>query len=158
MHRYARVVWATRRRAYFSIAWRMTADGHYRESSTWLLMRTKLPTFGMSYRSTEKLYLRKRDQRAFGRQCVFRVIAALYPAKRHVDRKWSYLHYTTVLNLANIRISDNVQRHSKIRTIERGVDQCIWYWKWQVLLLQLTDNKKEKHVNLLYLQDSRRQH
>jgi len=42
------------------------------------------------------------SQRAIYRQCVFRVVATLYPAEKKSERKISYLDYTTVLNLKDI--------------------------------------------------------
>ncbi|KYN16171.1 hypothetical protein ALC57_11582, partial [Trachymyrmex cornetzi] len=41
------------------------------------------------------------------------VVAALYPAKNHVDRKSSYPHYTTVLNLTNIEFPMTLKDISK---------------------------------------------
>ena len=92
------------------------------------------------------------------------VVTALYPAKSHVDRKSSYPDYTTVLNLEGIKFPITLEQITKFELLndisinvfterERGGkkdnDNII-------VPLRLTKEKKEKHVNLLYLRDSRR--
>ncbi|KYN09175.1 hypothetical protein ALC57_18714 [Trachymyrmex cornetzi] len=68
------------------------------------------------------------------------VVAALYPAEEHVYRESSYPHYTAVQKFEQLNdISINVY----------GIENK------QILPLRLTSDKKEKHINLLYLQDPR---
>ncbi|EGI64856.1 hypothetical protein G5I_06694, partial [Acromyrmex echinatior] len=90
---------------------------------------------------------------------------ALYPVQSHVNRKSSYPDYTTVLNLEGIEfpvtlkqitkfellndISINVFTERRKRGGKKDGDNVI-------VPLRLTKEKKEKHVNLLYLQESRR--
>ncbi|RLU23847.1 hypothetical protein DMN91_004055 [Ooceraea biroi] len=85
------------------------------------------------------------------------VVAALYPAERHTERESSYPHYTTVLNLQGIEFPMSMKNIAKF---ERLNDISINVFgteeqnkKINVLPLRLTDEKKAKHANLLYVQD-----
>ena len=94
---------------------------------------------------------------------VWSVVAALYPVKSHVNRKSSYPDYTTVLNLEGIKFPVTLKQITKFELLndisinvfterERGgkKDGNI------IVPLGLIKEKKEKYVNLLYLQESRR--
>ncbi|KYN09355.1 hypothetical protein ALC57_18531 [Trachymyrmex cornetzi] len=91
------------------------------------------------------------------------VVAALYPAEKNVYRKSSYLDYTTVLKLEGIEFPVTLKQITKFEFLndisinvftkrERGGKND----GNEIVPLRLTKEKKEKHVNLLYLQDSRR--
>ena len=85
------------------------------------------------------------------------VVAALHPAERHVERKSSYPHYTTVLNLKDIDFPitlKQIKKFEQLNNISINV-YCIEKEKKKLAILpmQLTDNKKNKHVNLLYVED-----
>ena len=84
---------------------------------------------------------------------MLRVVgAALYPAKNHVDRKSLYPHYTTVLNLANIEFLITFKDIPKFENLNNISINVYSIENKQVLFLLLTG---DKHINLLYLQDSR---
>ncbi|XP_071576945.1 uncharacterized protein [Temnothorax nylanderi] len=86
------------------------------------------------------------------------VVAALHPAERHSERESSYPHYTTVLNLRDIEFPVTL---SQIKNFERFNDVSINVYTVEgektpnVLPIRLTDLKREKHVNLLYVQEPR---
>ncbi|KYN31630.1 hypothetical protein ALC56_14129 [Trachymyrmex septentrionalis] len=94
------------------------------------------------FAETSVISVRSMDNEYF----AWSVISALYPAERHTDRESSYPDYTAVLNLASIEFPMTLKDISKF---ECGIDQRVR----QVLPLRLTDDKKEKHANML--QDSR---
>ncbi|XP_011699293.1 PREDICTED: uncharacterized protein LOC105456731 [Wasmannia auropunctata] len=83
------------------------------------------------------------------------VVAALYPAKSNVERESSYPQYKSVLNLndiefpmtlSQIKIFENLNAISiNVYTIENKEQVSI-------LPIRLADTKKEKHVNLLYVE------
>ncbi|KYN22663.1 hypothetical protein ALC57_04933 [Trachymyrmex cornetzi] len=83
------------------------------------------------------------------------VVAALYPAKSHVDRKSSYPHCTAVLNLTNIEFPMILKDIPKFERLNAVSINVYGIENKQILPLRLTGDKKEKHVNLLYLQDPR---
>ncbi|XP_018374523.1 PREDICTED: uncharacterized protein LOC108768554 [Trachymyrmex cornetzi] len=83
------------------------------------------------------------------------VVAVLYPAERNADREYSYPHYTTVLNLTNIDFPMTLKNISKFERLNAVSINVYGIENKQILPLRLTGDKKEKHVNLLYLQDSR---
>jgi len=110
---------------------------------------------GMSYQSTTRNSDETSDnQCSYGGQCVLRVIAALYPAEKYTERESSYPHYMTILNLTNIEFPMILKDISKFERLNAVSINVYGIENKQVLSLRLTDNKKEKHVNLLYLQDS----
>ncbi|XP_018346999.1 PREDICTED: uncharacterized protein LOC108751371 [Trachymyrmex septentrionalis] len=82
------------------------------------------------------------------------VVAALYPAERNVTRESSYPHYTTVLNLAGIEFPITFKDISKFENLNNISINVYSIENKQVLPLRLTSDKKDKHVNLLYMQDS----
>ncbi|XP_018316249.1 uncharacterized protein [Mycetomoellerius zeteki] len=83
------------------------------------------------------------------------VVAALYPAERKVDRKSSYPHYTSVLNLAGIEFPMTLKDIPKFERLNMVSINVYGIENKQILPLRLTGDKKEKHINLLYLQDPR---
>ena len=95
-------------------------------------------------------------QSCFDNACfAWSVVAALHPTERNTERESSYPHYTTVLNLQDIEFLMPLKKikfeHSNdvsinVYTIERQKELSI-------LSVRLTDRKRERHVNLLYVQD-----
>ncbi|KYN41468.1 hypothetical protein ALC56_04109 [Trachymyrmex septentrionalis] len=83
------------------------------------------------------------------------VVAALYPAERNVNRESSCLHYTTVLNLAGIEFPITFKDIPKFERLNAVSINVYGIENKQVLPLQLTSDRKDKHVNLLYMQDPR---
>jgi len=83
------------------------------------------------------------------------VVAALYPAEQHVDRTISYPHYTSVLNLQDIQFPMTLKDITKFERLNRVSVNVYTIEEQKIVPLRLTDDKKEKHVNLLYVQDPR---
>jgi len=84
------------------------------------------------------------------------VVAALHPAKNHVERDSSYPHYTSVLNLKDIEFPMTLNQIKKFENLN-GISinvYCIEKKKeLSILPIQLTEKKTDKHVNLLYVQN-----
>ncbi|XP_077255143.1 uncharacterized protein LOC143893522 [Temnothorax americanus] len=86
------------------------------------------------------------------------VVAALYPVQDHTYRESSYPDYTTVLNLQGIEFPMTLKQ---IKNFENHNNISINVYAIEgektptVLPIRFTDRKKEKHVNLLYVQDPR---
>ena len=72
------------------------------------------------------------------------VVAALHPAKSHVDRKSSYPYYTTMLNLAVIEFPITFKDISKFENLNNISINVYSIEDKQILPLQLTNDKKEK--------------
>ncbi|KYN17767.1 hypothetical protein ALC57_09937, partial [Trachymyrmex cornetzi] len=83
------------------------------------------------------------------------VVAALYPAEKYTERESSYPHYTTVLNLTGIEFPVTLRDIPKFERLNTVSINVYGIENKQVLPLRLTSDKKEKHVNVLYLQDPR---
>ncbi|KYN21767.1 hypothetical protein ALC57_05868, partial [Trachymyrmex cornetzi] len=66
-----------------------------------------------------------------------------------------YPHYTTVLNLAGIEFLVTLKDIPKFERLNAVSINVYGIENKQVLPLRLTSDKKEKHVNMLYLQDLR---
>jgi len=85
------------------------------------------------------------------------VVATLYPAKNHVDRKSSYLlyyvYYTTVLNLTSIEFPIMFKDINKFENLNNLSINMYGIEDKQILPLRLIGDKKEKYINLVYLQD-----
>ncbi|XP_070156745.1 uncharacterized protein [Polyergus mexicanus] len=82
------------------------------------------------------------------------VVAALYPAERNADRESSYPHYTTVLNLQDIEFPVTV---NQIKKFELANDISINIYSIEeknIIPIRLSELKKDKHVNLLYMEDN----
>ncbi|XP_077258529.1 uncharacterized protein LOC143895350 [Temnothorax americanus] len=84
------------------------------------------------------------------------VISALYPALRNVDRCGSYPYYATVQGIEFPMTLRQISRFERLNDISVNV-----FTTWrkgrndEIVPLQLTNDKKDRHVNLLYLSDSR---
>ncbi|KYN29064.1 hypothetical protein ALC57_01510 [Trachymyrmex cornetzi] len=83
------------------------------------------------------------------------VVAALYPAERNADRESSYPHYSTVLNFAGIEFPVTLKDVLKFERLNAVSINVYGIENKQILPLRLTGDKKDKHVNVLYLQDPR---
>ncbi|XP_036144933.1 uncharacterized protein LOC118646348 [Monomorium pharaonis] len=87
------------------------------------------------------------------------VVAALHPAERHSERESSYPHYTTVLNFDDIMFPVTIKDIEKFESVNNisinvyGMKKEMTMLK--ILPLRLSNDKKEKHVNLLYVQNPR---
>ncbi|XP_025264191.1 uncharacterized protein LOC112639833, partial [Camponotus floridanus] len=81
------------------------------------------------------------------------VVAALYPAESHAERESSYPHYTTVLNLRDIEFPVTV---NQIKKFELANDISINVYDIEdknIVPIRLSQQKRDKHVNLLYTED-----
>ena len=81
------------------------------------------------------------------------VVAALYPTERHMERESSYPHYTTVLNLQDIEFPVTVNQIKKFEQAN-NVSINVYSIENGIIPMRLSQQKKDRHVNLLYVQDS----
>ncbi|XP_072753401.1 uncharacterized protein [Anoplolepis gracilipes] len=79
------------------------------------------------------------------------VVAALYPVERHTDRQSSYRHYTTVLNLQDIEFPVTLNQIKKFEIYNDILINVYTIENENIIPLRLTEQKKDKHVNLLYV-------
>ncbi|XP_024888609.1 uncharacterized protein LOC112465332 [Temnothorax curvispinosus] len=98
------------------------------------------------------------------------VVAALYPAERHAERCGSYPDYATVLNLDGIDFPIDLKKIGKFErqndvsidvfTTREGIEKKAKFGRGAdhnaIVPLRLTDDKRDRHVNLLYLRDTLR--
>ncbi|XP_070168825.1 uncharacterized protein [Polyergus mexicanus] len=82
------------------------------------------------------------------------VVAALYPAERNADRESSYPHYTTVLNLQDIEFPMTSSQIKKFELHNISINVYCIEKENNIVLIRLSEQKKDRHVNLLYMQDS----
>jgi len=83
------------------------------------------------------------------------MVAALYPAERHSERMSSYPHYTTVLIFDDIEFPMTLKNIGKFERLNNVSINVYGIEEQKILPLRLADNKREKHVNLLYVQNPR---
>ncbi|XP_071576599.1 uncharacterized protein [Temnothorax nylanderi] len=100
------------------------------------------------------------DQHSNDNACfAWAVISALYPAQRHAERCGSYPYYATVLNLEGIEFPMTLKQISRFERLNVVSVNVFTIWRRErndeIVPLRLTDDKKDSHVNLLYLSDSR---
>ncbi|EZA51130.1 hypothetical protein X777_10439 [Ooceraea biroi] len=98
--------------------------------------------------------VRAKDNACF----AWAVVAALYPSATHADRTVHYPDYTTVLDVGGIEFPMTLDQ---IGRFERGNDISINLFaedddnrRGVIVPLRLTDRKRDRHVNLLYVPDS----
>ncbi|XP_071579074.1 uncharacterized protein [Temnothorax nylanderi] len=98
------------------------------------------------------------------------VVAALYPAKHNAERCGSYPDYATVLNLDGIKFPIDLKQIGKFErqndvsinvfTTREGIEKKDKFGRGAdrnaIVPLRLTDDKRDRHVNLLYLRDTLR--
>ncbi|XP_070171567.1 uncharacterized protein [Polyergus mexicanus] len=89
------------------------------------------------------------------------VVAALYPVEKNTERSSRYPHYSTVLNLEGVEFPmslNRITRFERINSISINVytvrDKKEGTGGCRVVPLRLTGDKKDRHVNLLYLDDT----
>ncbi|KYM95371.1 hypothetical protein ALC62_13985, partial [Cyphomyrmex costatus] len=80
------------------------------------------------------------------------VVAALHPAKKNVERKSSYPHYLSVLNLTGIEFPVTLNQIKKIENLN-DISINVYAIEDGIVPIRLADRKRNKHVNLLYVQD-----
>jgi len=93
--------------------------------------------------------VRTKDNACF----AWAVVAALYPAERNAERESSYPHYATVLNFRDIEFPATV---NQIKNLELVTDVSINVYSIEnegIAPIRLTEQKRDKHVNLLYVED-----
>ncbi|XP_070155838.1 uncharacterized protein [Polyergus mexicanus] len=83
------------------------------------------------------------------------VVAALYPAERNAERESLYPHYTTVLNLQDIEFPMTLSQIKKFE-IHNNISLNVYCIEKEnnIVRIRLSEQKKDRHVNLLYMQDS----
>ncbi|XP_067209973.1 uncharacterized protein [Linepithema humile] len=86
------------------------------------------------------------------------VVAALYPAEKHPERTIEYPHYSTVLNLCGIEFPMTLPQISKFEKLNTISVNVFTTQDSKIVPLRLTSNKKEKHVNLLYVHRNNNAH
>jgi hypothetical protein len=97
------------------------------------------------------------------------VVAALYPAKQNAERCGSYPDYATVLNLDGIKFPIDLKQIGKFErqndvsinvfTTREGIEKDKYgrgAGSNAIVPLRLTNDKRDRHVNLLYLRDTLR--
>ncbi|KYQ47211.1 hypothetical protein ALC60_13768, partial [Trachymyrmex zeteki] len=83
---------------------------------------------------------------------VWSVVAALHPAQKHVDRESSYPHYSSVLNLQDIQFPMTTSHQiKKFETLNISIN--VYAIEKRIVPIRVTDRKRSKHVNLLYVED-----
>ncbi|KYM99962.1 hypothetical protein ALC62_09278 [Cyphomyrmex costatus] len=80
------------------------------------------------------------------------VVAALHPAESYTYRTSSYPHYSSVLNLTDIEFP---MTFSQIKKFENHNDISVNVYAIEdgIIPIRLAGRKRNKHVNLLYVQD-----
>ncbi|XP_070155824.1 uncharacterized protein [Polyergus mexicanus] len=82
------------------------------------------------------------------------VVAALHPAERNAERESSYPHYTTVLNLQDIEFPMTLSQIKKFELHNISINVYCIEKENNIVPIRLSEQKKDRHVNLLYMQDS----
>lgn len=103
--------------------------------------------------------IRSRDDQCF----AWSVVASLYPTVRRPSKMTSYPHYSTVLRFDDCELPMSLHRITKFERLnELSVNVYAIRDKEKkdkngrsllIVPLRLTKDKKEKHVNLLYVPD-----
>ncbi|XP_070155861.1 uncharacterized protein [Polyergus mexicanus] len=86
---------------------------------------------------------------------VWAVVAALHPAERNAERESSYPHYTTVLNLQDIEFPMTLSQIKKFE-LHNNISINVYCIEKEnnIVPIRLSEQKKDRHVNLVYMQDS----
>ncbi|XP_055856053.1 uncharacterized protein LOC129919224 [Episyrphus balteatus] len=87
------------------------------------------------------------------------IVSALYPCQDNADRVSSYPHYSKVLNLNGMEFPMSLKNISKFEKLN-NLSVNVYGLENNVLVgpLFYTSEKKEKHVNLLYLENGENGH
>ncbi|XP_067208785.1 uncharacterized protein [Linepithema humile] len=86
------------------------------------------------------------------------VVAALHPAEKYPERVSQYPHYSTVLNLCGIEFPVTLSQISKFEKLNAISVNVFTTEDSKIVPLRLADDKKEKHVNLLYVRKNNDAH
>jgi len=108
----------------------------------------KLPREIMMKRAV--INVQSRDNACF----AWAVVAALYPAERDTNRESSYPHYTTVLNVQNIEFPMTLNQLKKFE-LDNDISINVYSNEKEnsIVPIRLSEQKRDKHVNLLYVED-----
>lgn len=82
------------------------------------------------------------------------VIAALYPAETHSDRVSSYPDYRTILKFTGISFPVELNKVKKFKILNNLSINVYGLQKSVVVPIHITAEKKDRHINLLYLEGS----
>ncbi|KYQ54176.1 hypothetical protein ALC60_13452, partial [Trachymyrmex zeteki] len=80
------------------------------------------------------------------------VVAALHPAQKHVDRESSYPHYSSILNLKDIQFPITLHQIKKFETFN-DISINVYAIEKGIVPIRFAGRKRNKHVNLLYVED-----
>ncbi|KYN15203.1 hypothetical protein ALC57_12578, partial [Trachymyrmex cornetzi] len=80
------------------------------------------------------------------------VVAALHPAQKNVERESSYSHYSSVLNLQDIQFPMTLSQIKKFEALN-DISINVYAIEKGIVPIRLTDRKRSKHVNLLYVKN-----
>ncbi|XP_018404835.1 PREDICTED: uncharacterized protein LOC108781382 [Cyphomyrmex costatus] len=80
------------------------------------------------------------------------VVAALHPAESHTYRTSSYPHYSLVLNLTGIEFPMTLSQIKKFENLN-DITINVYAIEEGIVPIRLADQKRSKHVNLLYVED-----
>ncbi|XP_067211627.1 uncharacterized protein [Linepithema humile] len=86
------------------------------------------------------------------------VVAALHPVEKYPERVSQYPHYSTVLNLCGIEFPVTLPQISKFEKLNAISVNVFTTEDSKIVPLRLADDKKEKHVNLLYVRKNNDAH
>lgn len=100
--------------------------------------------------------MRNRDDACF----AWSVVSALYPVQfhQHPDRTSSYPHYTQVLSFKDIRFPIQRKDIAKFEQLNNISVNVYTIHKSKCVPNRLCKNKKDRHVNLLLIQDRDKTH
>ncbi|XP_072764631.1 uncharacterized protein [Anoplolepis gracilipes] len=94
--------------------------------------------------------VRSKDNACF----AWAVTAAMYPAERRIERELSYPRYTDVLNLRDIEFSVTLNQIKKFE-INNNISINVYTIENEnIVPIRLSEQKRDKHANLLYIQDA----
>ncbi|KYN08269.1 hypothetical protein ALC62_00752 [Cyphomyrmex costatus] len=81
------------------------------------------------------------------------VVAALHPAQENGHRKSSYPHYSLILSLQDIQFPMTLSQIKKFENLD-DVSVNVYAIEDEIVPIRLADQKRSKHVNLLYVEDN----
>ena len=86
---------------------------------------------------------------------LWSVVTSLYPARKNVNRTSSYPHFSTMLRTDAVHLPVTLDQ---LKNFEGSNDVSVNVYLWSdggCAPLRLTERKREKHANLLLVQDQR---
>jgi len=91
-----------------------------------------------------------------GNMCfAWSMVAALHPVQSYTNEELSYSYYTTVLNFKDIQFLNRNKRFENLNDISINVYDIEKQKEMTIFSLRHIDMKRDKPVNLLYVQDPR---